>query len=96
MEREGTVKYMFAENGKLASIAWAFVTDNAEDLKALYKAIDDEEIGRHGKSAFASQNATSFGDVWYLHDCDIVISTIFGNDTCGLQYAYILHEFSKH
>ncbi len=95
MGREGTIKYMFSENGKLASIAWAYITEDASDLKVLYTAIDNDEISRHGKSGFSSQNRTSYGDVWYLPVCDILISTIFSNESCGLQYAYILHEFSK-
>ena len=96
MGRDGIIKYMFSESGKLASIAWAYITQDADDLAALYTAVDEDEISRHGKSSFSSQNHTIYGDVWYLPACDILISTIFGNESCGLQYAYILHEFSKH
>ncbi len=92
----GTVKYMFADDGKLASIAWAYVTEDSEELAGLYRVIDEQEASRHGKSEFSSRNSGSYGDVWYLHDCDILISTIFGSESCGLQYAYIRHEYSKH
>lgn len=93
--RSGTLKYMFSENGKLASIAWAYVTEDSEDLLALYKEIDKFETAKNGKSQFSPGNSTSYGDVWYLKDRDILISTIFGENSCGLQYAYIHHDFSK-
>ncbi|MDO5444831.1 MAG: hypothetical protein Q4F31_04330 [Eubacteriales bacterium] len=92
----GTLKYMFSEDGRLASIAWAYVTEDAKDLVALYKEIDEFEISKNGKSQFSPENSTSYGDVWYLKDRDVLISTIFGTDSCGLQYAYIHHDFSKH
>lgn len=93
--KEGTLKYMFAEDGKLASIAWAFVGSDAEELKALFDQIDGAETEKHGKSQFSTGNPTSYGDVWYLKEGDIMISTIFGQDSCGLQYAYILRDYSK-
>lgn len=93
--RSGTLKYMFSEDGDLASIAWAFITSEPDDLITLYEEIDRYELEKNGESQFSSENSTSYGDVWYLNDCDILISTIFGNDSCGLQYAYINHAFSK-
>ena len=31
MGRDGIIKYMFSESGKLASIAWAYITQDADD-----------------------------------------------------------------
>lgn len=94
--REGTLKLMFSEDGALASVAWAYITPNADDLISVYEEIDGYEIERNGESGFSSQHSTSFGDVWYLEDRDVLISTIFGSDSCGLQYAYIARSFSRH
>lgn len=93
--RSGTVKYMFSSDGHLASIAWAWVGESREELQNLFNEIDAAETALHGKSQFSAENPTSFGDVWYLKSGDILISTISGQSSSGLQYAYISRDYSK-
>lgn len=92
----GTVKYMFSDKGKLASVAWAFISSEPEEIKSVFTQIDEAETAKNGKSQFSSENSTSYGNVWYMKSHDVVVSTIFGAESGGLQYAYINHSFSKH
>jgi hypothetical protein len=49
MGYDGSVKYMFADNGMLASIAWAYSSNAQEDVSRLYSQIVNKETKIHGK-----------------------------------------------
>lgn len=91
---DGTVKYMFSEDGKLASVAWAFQSTDPEQVSRVYKIIQDREIQDNGRSEFSNTNETAYGDVWYLDDVDILITRLDMVEGSALQYAYINKDFS--
>lgn len=90
----GTVKYMFDEDDKLASIAWAYGSDDADELYRLYETIHADVVKTHGESGYNTQKETNYGDVWYREDGNIIISTMVTDSQKALQFAYISPEQS--
>lgn len=88
-DKDGTVKYMFDENKKLMCIAWAYGTDDADELDALYKDIEASVRDRYGDSGYQADTATNYGGAWYLDNGHIVISTMITAENKALQYSYI-------
>lgn len=85
----GTVKYMYDAEGKLASIAWAYGSDDAEELRELYGSIHSDLVSAHGESGYNTQEDTNYGDVWYLKEGNIIVSAMITDSQKALQYAYI-------
>ena len=90
----GSVKYMFSEEGRLASMAWS-LTGEPEEIGRVLKELNDAETGLRGESGFRSDNSAANGNVWYLDEGDIMLTGVTVNGTAALQYAYIAREFSK-
>lgn len=88
-KKEGTVKYMFDDKEQLASIAWAFGSDNADELYELYESIHAEVVAAYGESGYNTEKETNYGDVWYLDDGNIILSTMLTNDQKALQFAFV-------
>lgn len=91
---DGNIKYMFSEDGQLASIAWSLAGEN-EEIERVFNEIDRAETKLRGKSEFSSKNDATNGNVWYLDDGDVMVSRITANGSSALQYAYIAKDFSK-
>ena len=85
----GTVKYMYDEEEKLASIAWAYGSDDADELRRLYDTIHADLVAVHGDSSYNNEKETNYGDVWYLEDGNIIISVMITGSQKALQFAYI-------
>lgn len=92
--RDGTIKFMFSENGKLASVAWTFITGSADELEAVRKEAEKYETGKNGDSRLTEGSGSS-GSVWYTKDKDILLSSVAVSGSYGFQYSYISREFSK-
>lgn len=90
----GTVKYMFDEKKKLASIAWAYGSDDTDELYQLYEKIHEDVVAVHGESGYNTQKETNYGDVWYLEDGNIILSTMVTDSQKALQFAYLSPEQS--
>ena len=90
----GTVKYMFNGDGKLASIAWAYGSDSADELRQLYTSIHADVVASHGESGYNTDKETNYGDVWYLDGGNIVLSTMLTDSQKALQFAYLSPEQS--
>lgn len=93
--RDGTVKFMFSEDGRLASVAWAFITDSSDDLNTVYEEAELNETKNNGEDSSLTEGVGSSGKVWYTKDTDILISTVAVGGSYGLQYSYISRDFSK-
>ena len=85
----GTIKYMYDADEKLASIAWAYGSDDADELHRLYDDIHSDLVAAHGDSGYNTEKETNYGDVWYLADGNIIISAMITDSQKALQYAYI-------
>ena len=49
---DGTIKYMFDDKDKLVSIAWMYVSDDAEDVKDVYEKVHTEAESALGESNY--------------------------------------------
>ena len=80
---------MYDADEKLASIAWAYGSDDADELHRLYDDIHSDLVAAHGDSGYNTEKETNYGDVWYLADGNIIISAMITDSQKALQYAYI-------
>lgn len=90
----GTVKYMFDDKKRLACIAWAYSSESADELYQLYETIHGEIESVHGDSGYNTNKETNYGDVWYLDDGNIIISTMVTETQKALQFAFLSPEQS--
>ena len=90
----GTVKYMFDDKEKLASIAWAYGSDNEGELYTLYHSIHADLVETYGESGYQTEKETNYGDVWYRKEGNILISTMVTESQKALQFAYLSPEHS--
>lgn len=88
LNREGVIKYMFDEEGMLASIAWAYTASDAEELDALYQEIRNGVQELYGESEYHTANITNYGDVWKRKEGQIILSAMSVGDNIALQIAY--------
>lgn len=91
---EGTVKYMFDDKERLSGIAWAYGSEDADELYGLYDDIHKDLIDTYGDSGYNTDKETNYGDVWYREDGNIIISTMVTDSQKALQFAYISPEQS--
>ncbi len=89
MEREGTIKYMFDENGVLMSVAWAYGAQDETTLLTLYEEIYNGIKETYGDSEYNPSNQTNYGGVWRLQEGHIILSVMITSDNKALQVAYV-------
>lgn len=89
LDRDGTLKIMFDVKGKLASIAWAYVTYDSEDINRLSSEIVDKETALRGKTSTDPNGRGTQGNVWYSSAGDVLTASIAVDGQYGFQYSYI-------
>lgn len=87
--REGTVKYMFDEKERLLCMAWACSCKDDEELLSLYETINSSVNSLYGESGYSADHPGNYGNVWYLEEGDIVLTTMNTSELKALQYAYL-------
>lgn len=90
----GTVKYMFDAKKQLAGIAWAYGSEDTDELYGLYEDIHSDLVDTYGDSGYNTDKETNYGDVWYREDGNIIISTMVTDSQKALQFAYVSPEQS--
>lgn len=88
-EKNGTIKYMYDEEGILMSIAWAYGSDDADELMELYELLHAELEETHGESGYTANEETNYGDVWRLDEGHIIISVVLTESNKALQLSYV-------
>ncbi len=88
-EKAGTIKYMFDDTNRLMCIAWAYSSEESEELYAIYNSINQSVNDTYGESNYNTDKQTNYGNVWYLEDGSITLSTMITTSNKALQYAYI-------
>lgn len=91
----GTVKYMFNEENRLMSVAWAYNAETSEELDALYEKISKSTVEKYGESGYDAGGIGNYGGVWYRENGDIILTTMVTTENKALQYAY-LHPLVSH
>lgn len=97
---KGTVKYAFDDKEKLVSISWLYETDDSEDLAKVYDKLHREAEDMLGESGFQYNSdkfadLTSPGDVWYLKDGNVIITTVDTSEAKLLQYTFLHPDVSE-
>ena len=87
--KTGTIKYMFDEQERLMSVAWAYSIEDTDSLLALYDSISASVNAQYGDSGYNADGVGNYGEVWYLENGDIILSTMITADNSALQYAYL-------
>ena len=88
-EKNGTIKYMYDEEGVLMSIAWAYGSEDPDELMELYNLIHEELEETHGESGYTANEETNYGDVWRLDEGHIIISVVLTDSNKALQVSYV-------
>lgn len=91
----GTVKYMFNEENKLMSVAWAYSAEDEDEIASLYEAVSASVSAANGESGYDAGGVGNYGGVWYRENGDIIITTMITSENKALQYAY-LHPLVSH
>lgn len=91
----GTIKYMLDENSNLVCVAWTYTSTDEQELYSLYDEINTSVNKTFGESGYNPQNATNYGNVWYLEDGNIILSTMLTSSNKALQYAYLHPDVSS-
>lgn len=89
MGYEGTIKYMYDENTILMSVAFAYGSEDAEELKTFYDKLVSDIEEEHGKSTYDTNETTNYGNVWELKEGHIILSVMLTNSNKALQIAYV-------
>ncbi len=85
---DGTIKYMFDDKDEIKSIAWAYSTDNIEDLDKVYDTIKTDLVSKYGESDYTPDVNSNHGDVWYLEGTSVILSALTTDSQKVLQYSY--------
>lgn len=96
MEKDGTLKYMYDENDTLMSVAFAYGSDDEDELHKLYNEIKEETVEKYGESDSQTDGektlGTNYGDVWELKEGHIILSLMLTDQVKALQIAYVNPE----
>ncbi len=86
---DGTIKYMYNDEDKLMCVAWAYGSDNIDEILTLYNEIHATVVEQYGESGYQTDQSTNYGDVWHLEQGNIVISVMATSSNKALQYSYL-------
>ena len=85
----GTVKYMFNEENRLMSVAWAYSAEDADEIASLYETVSTSITEKNGESGYDASGVGNYGGVWYRESGDIIVTTMITSENKALQYAYL-------
>ncbi len=89
MDLDGTIKYMYDGDNKLMCVAWTYSAESDEDLQETYDTIHEEVEKAYGESGYDPKTPSSYGDVWYLEEGNIILSAMTTDTQKALQYSYL-------
>lgn len=89
MDKDGTIKYMYDEDGVLMNVAWAYGSTDADELQELYNKIHDGIEDEYGESGYHADSSTNYGDTWEMEEGNILLSVMITESNKALQVAYV-------
>lgn len=92
---QGTIKYMLDAEDRLMCIAWAYSSDDEQELYSLYESISQSVYEANGETAYETDKPTNYGNVWRREEGNIILSTMITSDVKALQYAYLHPDVSN-
>lgn len=95
MDKSGTIKYMFDGNDKLASVAWTYSSEDADEVMILYKNIYAAISDEFGKSS-TEDGVQNYSEIWKRpEEGNIILSSVLTGDLKAVQIAF-LHPSVSH
>lgn len=94
LQKDGTVRYTFDEDGNMASITWLYESEDGEEVSDLYADIHKELVNKHGKTKEATDDVTQLSDIWRLDTGNITLVAVVSSDYNGLMYTYLSKDHS--
>ena len=92
---DGTIQYMFDEDGKLASMVWLYSNEDGDEIFDLYKEITYELIDEYGEGSLDSSFASQVGgNVWYLDGGNIILMASLVADYKAVQFSFVSPKHS--
>lgn len=89
MDYDGTIKYMYDEDDVLMSVAFAYGSQDADELKEFYDELVSDIEKEHGESSYDTNKSTNYGKVWELKEGHIILSVMLTDSNKALQIAYV-------
>ena len=94
LDKDGIIKYMYDDRGKLCNISWAYSDEGAGEVISVYRIICDEVETFRGESV-EQDGIGNFTEMWVCDDTTIIVSAVVTDDTKVMQIAYMSPEVSK-
>lgn len=95
-EKEGTIKYMYDDEGVLMTIAWTYVAENDKDIMSMYDDIHKEIEDACGEGEDSKSNETTTGDIWRRDSGNIIITTMNTESLHALQISFSNPDLDVH
>lgn len=97
MDKNGTIKYMYDEDGVLMNVAWAYGSTDEDELLELYNKLYDNLEESYGESGYHTSEENNYGDTWEMKEGNILLSVMNTPNNKALQIAYVnpLNEEKK-
>jgi hypothetical protein len=89
MGYDGTIKYMYDEDDVLMSVAFAYGSEDSDELKTFYDALVSSIEEEYGESSYNTDKSTNYGKVWELKEGHIILSVMLTSSNKALQIAYV-------
>lgn len=89
LDKEGTIKYMYDEEGTLMNVAWAYGSTDSDELKELYDTLHDDIEDEYGESEYQASGVANYGDTWEMKEGNILLSVMDTDTNKALQIAYV-------
>lgn len=98
MGHNGTIKYMYDNNGDLKCIGWLYSAENMEDLTEVFDMLYDECNEKYGDYDYVAPGGGVVGNaggVWYRDEGNIVLSQMTTDDVLAVQCTYLHPDVSR-
>ncbi len=89
MGYDGAIKYMYDGEDALMSVAFAYGSEDADELKEFYDKLVSGIENEYGKSSYDTDKSTNYGKVWELTEGHIILSVMHTDSNKALQIAYV-------
>lgn len=92
--KDGDIKYMFDDKGKLCNVAWSYEGETGDDVLEIYNQIVSSVMAERGEGE-NHDGVNTYGRVWKTDNGSIVISAVTTTGANFLQLSFMSKEVSK-
>lgn len=92
LDHDGTIKYMFDENGTLMCVAWTYSAVDSGKLDEIYNQIQEFANENYGESEVPPAGVNNTGSIWRQDSGTVIITAMSTAEVHALQFAYLNPE----